>query len=242
MNDLASIEMYLTGRMTDTERVAFEISLATDSELADTLAFYVMARQSAKAAANDRRRAEWDARRRAAPQPQPLGRIGQWAYPLAAAACLVLALGFGWYFLNKPTTMELADAYISENLTTLSVTMDGQADSLQRGIQQYNAGKLGDAETTFGAILQREPTNADALKLAGLVSLRWGNYDKAIEQFHRLGQRTDLYDNPGLLYEAVARLKRNQPLDKPTAKKLLTDLISRNLDENADAAKLLNSL
>lgn len=242
MNDLASIEMYLSGQMTDTERTAFETSLRTDAELADTLAFYVMAQQSAKAAANEQRRAEWDARRRAMAQPEPLRRIGQWAYPLAAAACLVLALGFGWYFLNQPSATELADAYIGENLTTLSVTMDGRADSLQTGIQQYNAGKLADAETTFGAMLQREPTNADALKLAGLVSLRRGKYDHAIEQFHRLGQRTDLYDNPGLLYEAITRLKRNQPLDKPTAKKLLTDLISRNLDENADAAKLLNSL
>ncbi|MBC8151545.1 MAG: hypothetical protein H7Z72_01405, partial [Bacteroidetes bacterium] len=164
MNDLASIEMYLTGRMTDTERMAFETSLRTDAELADTLAFYVMAQQSAKAAANDQRRAEWDARRRAATaQPQPLRRIGQWAYPMAAAACLVLALGFGWYFLNQPSATELADVYISQNLTTLSVTMDGRADSLQTGIQQYNAGNLAGAETTFGAILQREPTNADAL-------------------------------------------------------------------------------
>lgn len=242
MNDLATIETYLSGQMTDTERMAFETSLRTNAELADTLAFYVMARQSAKAAANEQRRAEWDARRRAMAQPQPLRRIGQWVYPLAAAACLVLALGFGWYFLNRPSPTELADAYIQQNLTTLSVTMDGRADSLQRGIQQYNAGSLAGAEATFGAMLQREPTNAEALKLAGLVALRRGNYDQAIEQFHRLGQRTDLFDNPGPLYEAVARLKRNQPLDKPTAKKLLTDLISRNLEDNADAAKLLNSL
>lgn len=245
MNDVAVIESYLTGQMADTERVAFEASLRTDAELADTLAFYVMARQTAKVAANTGRRAEWDARRRAMaaePQALPIRRLGQWLYPLAAAACLVLALSIGWYFVNKPSAPELADAYINQNLTTLSVTMDGRADSLQRGIQDYNSGKMADAEATFGAILQREPTNADALKFAGLVSLRRGKYDQAIDRFHRLSQRTDLFDNPGLFYEALALLKRNRPADKNQARTLLTTVITSNLSGKADAEKLLENL
>ncbi len=243
MNDLDTIESYLTGQMADPERTAFEASLRTDPALANTLAFYVLAQQTAKKAANDRRRAEWDARRRVATS-QPIRRIGfgQWLYPVAAAACLVLALGIGWFFLHKPDAPQLADAYINQHLTTLSITMDARADSLQTGIQQYNAGKLVEAETLFGAILKREPTNPDALKFTGLVSLRRGNYDQAIEQFHRLSQRTDLYDNPGLFYEALTRLKRNQPADKNQARDLLTTVITNNLSGKTDAQTLLNDL
>lgn len=243
MNDYDVIESYLTGRMTGTDRAAFEASLRTDPALADDVAFYVMARQTAKVQANEQRRAEWDARRRAAAVPiQPLRQLGQWAYPLAAAACLVLALGFGWYFLNQPSASELADAYINQNFATLSVTMDDRADSLQTGIRQYNEGNLAGADATFGTLLQRAPDNADALKMAGIVSLRREKYDQAIAQFHRLSQRTDLYANPGLFYEAVARLKRNQPLDKPTAKTLLTTVINSNLDCRDEAGKLLERL
>lgn len=242
MNDLAVIESYLTGRMADAERVAFEASLRTDPELAKDLAFYVMAQQTAKVAARDQRHADWDARRRAAAQPQTTRRIGQWFYPMVAAACLVLALGFGWYLINKPGGPELADAYVRENLTALPVTMGGRADSLQRGIQQYNASKFAEADATFGAMLQREPTNADALKFAGIVSLRRGENDQAIDRFHRLSQRTDLYDNPGMFYEALALLKRNRPKDKNQALDLLTAVITNNLSGKADAETLLDNL
>lgn len=243
MNDLATIESYLNGQMTNAERVAFEASLRTDTALADTLAFYVMAKHSAKVAAREQRHAEWEVRRRTVAQPaRPLHRIGQWAYPLAAAACLMLALGFGWYFINKPTAPELADAYINEHLITLSVTMDGQADSLQTGIQRYNNGNLAEADALFGALLRQNPDNVEALKFAGLVSLRRGNYDQAIEQFHRLSQRADLYDNPGLFYEALARLKRNRPNDKSQAQELLKSLITKNLSNKAEAEKLLHDL
>ena len=243
MKDYDVIESYLTGQLTGADRLAFESSLRTDPALADDVAFYVMARQTAKLQAREQRHAEWNTRRRAAAVPvQPLRRIGQWAYPLAAAACLVLALGFGWYFTNRPTANSLVNSYIAQNFATLSVTMDGRADSLQTGIRQYNAGNLAVAEATFGAILQRDSTNADALKIAGLVSLRRGNYDKAIEQFHRLSTRTDLFDNPGLFYEALARLKRNRPEDKNQAHDLLTAVITNNLSGKADAELLRERL
>ncbi len=243
MNELDTIESYLTGQMAEADQLAFEASLRTDPVLAETLTFYVMAQHTAKNQAAAHRRAEWESRRRTEGiQPLPTRRIGQWVYGVAAAACLVLALGVGWYFLNRPSATELADAYVNQNFTTLSVTMDGRADSLQTGIRAYNQGRLADADALFGAILQREPANADALKFAAIVSLRRGNYDQAINQFHQLSQRADLYANPGVLYEAIARLKRNQPLDKQTAKELLTNVISKNLDGRDEASKLLERL
>ncbi len=80
------------------------------------------------------------------------------------------------------------------------------------------------------------------LKLAGLVSLRQENYEKAIGQFHSLSQRTDLRANPGLLYEAIARLKRNQSGDEATARKVLQTVIDQNQEGKKAATELLDDL
>ncbi len=160
----------------------------------------------------------------------------------AAAACVALLLGFFVFWPKPAGSPEMADRYIRENLTTLPVTMSSQPDTLQLARQAYNSGQFTQAETLVSAVQQRDPANTDAQKLAGLVSLRQGKYDKAIEQFHRLSQRTDLRANPGLFYEALARMKRDQTDDAATARQLLQTVVDQNLEGKKAAKALIDEL
>ncbi|HLL95061.1 MAG TPA: hypothetical protein VK404_08800 [Spirosoma sp.] len=260
MNDLETIENYVTGKLPEDERTRFETALRTDPALADALAFYVLAKHTAKVDARAQRQAELDALRRSPTTPHLMTDLRRtitrplWSAPMrwAAAASVVLLQVLGWLIMRPTNSVmmanRLADEYVAQHFIDLPTTMDGSSsgsptvDSVKLGIGLFNNKKLADADAVFNDILKRQPTNDNALKLAGIVSLRQGNYDKAINLFHRLSQRTDLYSNPGLFYESLALLKRNRPMDKEKAKKLLEDVISRNLEGKQEAKRLIESL
>ena len=256
MNDLELIENYLTGQLPADERARFEAALRTDPAVADTLAFYLMAKQAARAEAREQRLAELNALRRKTPQPPVMEPVGlprarpSWSAPMrwAAAASVVLLLGLGWYFFRpQPQPMLAAsqqvDAYVTSHFMQLPTTMDGgPADSLKMGVDLFNKGNVAEANTVFQDVLTRHPNTDSALKYAGIVAFRRGDYDQAITLFHRLSQRTDLYANPGLFYESLALLKRGRPMDKNEAKKLLEDVIKNNLDGKTEAEQLKTSL
>lgn len=244
--DLETIENYLTGQLPPDERAQFEVALRTDPAVADAMAFYLLTKQVAQEEARDQRRAELDALRT---QTQNVPVRSLWSAPMrwAAAASIIVLLGLGWSFFRPtdPNVMasRLTDEYIAAHFTTLSNTMDsGSTDSLKIGSDLFNTGKLAEADAVFENVLTREPNNENALKYGGIVSLRQGNYDKAINQFHRLSQQTDLLANPGTFYEALAYLKRSQPLDKSQAKKLLEEVINKNLEGKGEAEKIVNEL
>ncbi len=243
--DLETIENYVNGQLSAEDRAQFEATLRTDPALADALAFYVMSKRVAQAQAREQRLREFDALR------NKNARIGQrttgtWIL-YAAAACIVFLLGLSWYFFSLSTepaavASQQVDAYITAQFSQLPTTMDARSDSLKIGVDLFNKGNLGEAATVFGGILAQHPDNDTALKYAGIVSLRQGNYDKAIDQFDRLSQRTDLYANPGLFYKSLTLLKRGRPMDKSQAEKLLRELISRNLEGKREAQELLKTL
>ena len=240
-NDLEIIENYLTGQLSADERTQFEATLRTDPAVADTLAFYALAKHTAKADARAQRQAEFATLRRS-PVQSP------WAAPMrwAAAASVVLLLGLGWYFQGSTKgsgsgdATQLADAYITRNFDQLAITMSGgPVNALTQGVELYNNKKFAEAEAVFQGLLTQQPDNDRALKFAGLVAYRQKKYDTAIDRFHRLSQRTDLFSNPGTFLEAIALLQRNRPVDKSQAKKLLEEVVSRNLEGKADAQRLL---
>lgn len=236
ITDWSTIDDYLANRLPADERTRFEAALRTDTALAEAVAFYVTAKQTLKAEGQQQRRAELLAR------TPPLTRKPAWPYALAAAASLVLLLGIGWVLWSPQNTpREMADTYIEKDLTE-SVTMGGNTDAIQIAHDMLVKGQLDGAEKKIDDVLQREPTNADALKLAGIVSLRRGNYDEAINRFQTLSRLPNLYANPGLFYEALARIKRNQPDDKKAAKTLLQRVANQNLEGAVEARQFLNNL
>ncbi len=239
MNDLETIDNYFTGQLAAPEKTRFEQRINTDAELAEAVAFYVQARQTARQQAQGAlvqagRKAEWATlRERQVKVRQPVWVPMAWV----AAASVLLLLGF-FLFSPQPSAPEVADHYIKENLTTLSVMMSSKPDTLQLARQAYNTRQFAQAETLLADWQRPNTDNTEVLKLAGLVSLRQEKYDKAIEQFHSLSQRTGLRANPGLFYEAIARMKRNAPNDVATARKVLQTVIDQNL-EGKKAAKAL---
>jgi tetratricopeptide (TPR) repeat protein len=239
---LKPIDNYFTGQLTPPEKMRFEQQIVADPHLAESVAFYVQARQTARqqaVTAQAERKAEWATLR----ERQGVVHKSRWApMSYAAAACVLLLLGFFVFWPNPSAPAEVADRYIRENLTTLPITMSGQPNNLQLARQAYNTGQFAQAETLIASWQKRQPDNTEVLELAGLVSLRQGDYDKAIGQFHRLSQRTDLQANPGLFYESIARLKRNQSGDEATARKLLQTAIDQNLDGKKGAKELIDDL
>ena len=239
MNDLDTIEDYFAGQLSEGEKARFEQQIVADPELAEAVAFYIQAKQIAHTEAIAKRKETWETIRK---QESQISRPIWMPISYAAAACIVLLLGFFLFWPNQQSAEQLADQYIQTNLTTLSVTLSSQSDSLQLARQAYNAGRFAEAEDIIQTQQQRDSSNAELLKLAGLVSLRRGNYDQAINQFHRLSQRTNLRANPGLFYEALTHLKRAQPNDKTTAQQLLQTVIDQNLDGKKAAEALSKDL
>lgn len=243
--NLETIENYVNGQLSAQERMQFEEQLRTDPTVAEELAFYVLSKQVAHQQAREERMTELNALRQQNPR---IGQrsVGSWTV-YAAAASLVLLLGLGWYFFRPTTESPLAanqliDDYVTAHFMELPTTMGSETDSLKLGIDLFNKGKLDQATVVFQDVLTRKPDTDSALKYGGIASLRQGNYDKAIEQFRDLSQRTDLIANPGPFYESLALLKRGRPIDKSRAKKLLEEVINKNLEGKADAEILVQSL
>ncbi|MFD2933307.1 hypothetical protein [Spirosoma flavum] len=257
--DLEIIENYVTGQLSSDERVRFETALRTDPAVADALAFYMLTKQVAREESRNQRKAEFDALR-----TKPAYLTGEtktrtrpmWSAPMrwVAAAGIFLLLGLGWYFFRPraDSTVSIVsqqvDNYTSAHFRQLPTTMDGgstgsgMVDSLKMGVGLFNEGKLAEAGAVFNNVLLRHPNSDGALKYAGIVSFRQGNYDKAISLFHRLSQRTDLYGNPGPFYESLTLLKRGRPIDKSQVKKLLDKVIINNLEGKKEAESLRNQL
>ena len=232
------IEDYFERQLSDEERMRFEEELRTNPALADSVAFYLLVKQNAKEDDREKilatKHAEWQKLSQA-----PSKTITRQLIYYAAAAVVLIAFGLSWFFLNSgiKEKEQLADIYVKENFSTLSVHMDGKADSLQQAVNEYNNGDYQKASTFIRSILKHDPENAEVQKIAGIVSLKLKDYDNAIIYFHQLGDQKNLFSNPGRFYEAVARLQRGLPVDKKIADNLLNEVIDSNLEGKEEAVK-----
>lgn len=235
MTNLELIDNYYNNQLSDEAKLVFEKSLQEDPHFASEVAFYIQAKQAAQKEARQRRLAELTA----LGQQQTLRRTRRVYYGWTAAASIVLALGISWYLWLgvEPTpslsiaTEEWATEYVSQNLGTLPIAMgDIKQDSLKLGISAYNDRELATAKAIWENLYQKDKNNPELEKLLGIVCLRSGDYDQAISYFHRLGNRTDLVSNWGKFYEAIALLKRKQPLDNIRAQNLLKEIKENKLE------------
>lgn len=226
-----TIDNYFEGRLSAAEQADFERKLEQDKALADEVAFYLSTKAAFKEAALQKRHAQWTRQR-------PVQSLRwQWASGIAAAMVLLIAV---WYVVipSNHTLQEYAEVYIEENLTKLNTQMDTAVDSLQTAIDYYNQQKYREALPVFKRLAHANP-QVRAYEYEGLTQLQLKNYDAAIAVFERIAADTELLENRGKFYAALAYLKKG---DTKTAQRLLKEVITRNLAGKSEAEHWLTAV
>jgi tetratricopeptide (TPR) repeat protein len=237
---LEKIDKYFNNELSLSERQDFENQLVDNSELRETVSFYLNTRNAAKQLADDKRRVEFEElRKKLSQKSDNAGKIKPTIWLSGLAASVVLIVGF-WWFSRTPdaATDVIADTYIQEHFQNLPVKMDAVADSLQIGLRLFNEQKLTQAQIVFESILKRKNDDSEALKYAGITALRLKEYDKAIQYFQNLASQKELFANSGKFYKALALLQKS-PTDKQEAEILLKEVVEQNLEGKEEALKML---
>jgi cytochrome c-type biogenesis protein CcmH/NrfG len=243
-NYLEYIDAYFNQQLNAEEAKQFEQKISEDEKFADEVAFYLSAKQALKEQVVHEKK-EWFrqllAQNSSFSDREHTGRIRKmWTYRLAAAVAILICVFFAWYLFLLPSAspQQMADRYINENLKPLSVKM-GARDSMEDGKRFYNEDHLDSALQQFETILQKDTGNYLAKEYAGIVYLRFGNYDKALRYFQQLENYSSLFSNPAIFYQALTLIKRNQPGDKQKAKLLLQQVVDNDLEKKETAKQWL---
>jgi len=166
-----------------------------------------------------------------------------WLKPVMSAAAVLLIFFLGWTFFLKPASVQqLADEYIKNKFSEQPVQMGKSEDSIEIALGMFNKGEFEEAGKIADKILSSEPGNPEALKLGGIVSLRLGNYEKALFNFQKLADQPGLFTNPGLFYKAITLIKRDHPGDMESAGVLLKKVVDQNLDGKEQAEQWLKKV
>jgi tetratricopeptide (TPR) repeat protein len=243
MDNMEFIEAWFNAQLSPERKKEFEQRITTDPAFAEETAFYLSLRQGAAHEMMEERerfKPVYEQYKRGVHtnKPQPVMMRKLW--PWVAAAAVMAGIIFGWNaWLTQASPDILADKYVKEHFQTLSVTMGNNQDSLQAGLRLYNEGRHEEALKQFETMAQNDTSFIEAKKYAGIISLRLGQYDKAINWFSQLENYTQLYANPGKFYHALTLLERNLPGDKETAKSLLQQVVEKDLEGREVAEKWL---
>ncbi|HOL69833.1 MAG TPA: tetratricopeptide repeat protein [Bryobacteraceae bacterium] len=88
--------------------------------------------------------------------------------------------------------------------------MPGAGDLIERGLKHHRAGEREQAERLYRAALQKDPGNADALHLLGLLAKEAGDHPRAYELIKQAVKRQPnaalLHNNLGAVLESLERL------------------------------------
>ena len=242
MNEtLNYIDNYFNGHLTTVEKGEFESKCEADPAFAEEVAMFISLRDGLKRQLYEQKKKEFDDIYRESLNTDR-GSIGIFRQfiPYLAAACLVLVVALV-FLLKQDLPESLASNYIDKNLKTLSATM-GNADSLQVGIAAYNAKNYNEAERIFKFLLTNESVSDKALAYLGVVYMVTERYTELLIQFDNLSKRTNLFANPGLFYKALVLLKRSEGDDRVTAKKILQEVIAKDLPGRREAETWIKDL
>ena len=120
--------------------------------------------------------------------------------------------------------------------------MNDGAEDLQKGAALFNDRKFEEALAIFEGILKKDSTNIDALKYAGITSLRLKQYETALNYFSLLAADSVVHANPGRLYESVTLLTRNGEGDEAAAKVRLKEIVDKDMEGKKEAEQWLKQL
>ena len=246
MDSLEHIDAFFKGHPSPEEASQFEKRVHEDPAFANEVADYLSALAATREANTQEQKQRFrDLYRQQAPKMVQVHKIHprtrKWL-PLAAAAAILIVIAFTWLLTTRHTNPpKLADQYIRQNLTVLPLKM-GALDPMQTAISLYNAGQFAEASKQFGELLRADSLNLTALLNTGIVSLRVGNYDKALDCFTKLEKHTDPHVNPALFYEALTLMRRNNAGDAGHAKQILQQIVREDGNRKLDAQELLSEM
>lgn len=232
------IEAYFKGQLNDQEKLQMEELCLNDPSFAKKVALYITIEEGIRQKLLDQKKQQWTE----SAEVTKTVKVVQFKksmlrklIPYMAAASLLVAVVL-IYLLSINSPQKLASQYVSENLTSLSQTMNVSADSLQQGIAAYNKKDYNKALLIFDKVSQTHPDNINAKKYKGLVYLVTKDYDKALQEFDELSSIKEAYKNPGAFLKAVTMLQRNKKDDKSEAKRLL-ELVVKEKSEGSKVAE-----
>lgn len=248
---LEHIESYFQGRMNPIEAREFERSIETDPEFAKEVAFYMSSVATVKDQLNAEKKVRFrqiydSSKMMVADQLAPSSSRGAvvrkiWKYAMAAAVFSAVLVSAYFYTAN-PSPREMAESYISNELSDPGVLMSiNVGDSIETARQYYIDGNYSEALKISEQVLISNPFNSEALELAGTSALQTNNYEKAITTFQRLARISGLVVNKGNFYTAVTLMKRNQPGDNERAKAILETIVKNDPDHRKQAEAWLKN-
>lgn len=227
-NSFDYIDDYFGGLLTEEEKKAFERRCLSDDAFAEEVASYVSLRNGLKDQLNAQKKKEFtELYRQLSADNSTAGKVINLRI-LSYAVAASLLLFIGWFlFYQQPGPKKLANQYIAANLSSLGLNM-GKSDSLQAGISAYNSKSFSEAERIFKSIASKKEANPEALEDLGLTYLAMGRYDEALKSFDKLSVMS-LHINRGPFYKAITLMARSKGTDNQQAKKILQEIINKNL-------------
>ncbi len=239
MDAIEYIDSYFQQQMNEDERKVFESKCENDTAFAQEVAFYITARQSLREELLQQKQTSWHTKKIIDDLPfiptLKKSLANRWI-TYVAAACLVLAASV-YFFETNPSPKKLAENYIKTNYSNLSLTMSGDRDSITLGMAAYNNKNYDRALQLFKSVEQKDESNSDAKKYAGLTYMQKEEYDSALQQFDALSNMKGLFSNSGDFFKAIALMGRNKPGDKEKAKQLLQKVLSEKEEGSEKAAE-----
>jgi len=239
-DDIHYIDDYFLGNLSKEEISQFEKRILEDPGFAETVTFYLSAKQTAKDHLSEEKKTRYkeiyNATNGHHPAIKKQGRLRTMVLTAAVAASIAAVVTLS--ILHSSSTDDLANQYIERNLSSISVTM-GVEDEMQKGIRLYNEGKFSEALAQFESIISKDSSAYPAFEYAGLACLRLSDYDKSLYYFKLLEHYPGLFSNRGVFLQAVTLLKRNQKDDKDEVRRLLKRVVTENLEGKETAEKWL---
>lgn len=240
---LRYIADYFEGQLSTDDRLEFERKCESDPDFAREVAFYLNMRGALRAVYYENKKKDFQPFASNSPESENgVNRsipVFAWVSGIAASVIIVIAALF---FFSKPDPQQLASAYIDQNLTTISVTMGAEQDSLALGVNAYNEHDLERAERIFQSLLKYPSVRFDGMKYLGLVALARGEYGSAVDRFDSLANYEGMHANPGLFYKAVTLMKRSEPNDVREAKEILALIVREEMAGHKQAEHWLEVL
>ncbi len=231
--DLEVLEKYYEGRMSKSEKDAFEILIASDAEAAGDMQNYVLSKTAIATGSNQR------LKKHLLESGKVLPLSGQRKAPftryLAIAASIAILMGIGWVifqFIHPQKSMEEIYVAYYQRPDINEFTVRGEDnDSSQlfwdQGLNYYANHKIEKAAAEFNKIIQINKTvsASKAYFMLALCYMEMNNTQKAIQTFGRVSDQSN-FVYMKQYYSALCLIKMDK---KKEASDLLLKIVK---DEN----------